>query len=372
MPRMGAFTFCIYIASLTQVMGESVDQVCGPILSSGIHDTSNVLSTSSTLVRLKAAICSETLATFGQAQSASGSLGVDVVGIVDGSLGGKSSSESYGQRREAFCALDQRALDTDNALTVNVRSANVALAQVFESCVRNYGGLVAFVTPSADLKRFTVEVKKRDGSVSISAFKTSPEVASCSDSLDKASTEKPISFAGSAQFVCERKDATENMLVVGATVADGALFKQPIELPGTATVIEDLLSRLNAVESSVTPKGQLAFFELRSCPLGWSDIPRNWEGRYFVTTVADATPGAPVGNALSEGENRATGEQVHDTSISFFGGTSPSNGAAWGGARSINRAPGITTSTIPSQGSGTTIGAGTNAPYVSLRGCMKN
>jgi len=148
-----------------------------------------------------------------------------------------------------------------------------------------------------------------------------------------------------------------------ALVAFGILPLASLGQPGTAQT---------SAASIGVPPGMVAFFQGLSCPNGWRSAPGTWEGRYLVMSIAGHSAGNTVGNALTHGENRPTGQHAHDIQTAFYGGSCSSNCASWGGSRGINRAPRTTTSTRPRpEDGGMTISEGTNAPYVALRACIK-
>lgn len=108
-----------------------------------------------------------------------------------------------------------------------------------------------------------------------------------------------------------------------------------------------------------TPSGAVMFFNLGSCPAGWTDKTSTWGGLYIV---AKPSGGTLAGTALSNQENRATGQHLH-TMNTRVGGTSHTPGPPvtdnWGNWQ-----------TWDTLNAGSV--AGTNAPYVQLLVCQKN
>ncbi|MET0273417.1 MAG: hypothetical protein ABW360_10535 [Phenylobacterium sp.] len=114
------------------------------------------------------------------------------------------------------------------------------------------------------------------------------------------------------------------------------------------------------------PRGMVAFFQLNGCPRGWADAPATWQGRYVVATIGGEAPGQVVGDALASRENRPAGAHTHTTGVAFTGGNcSDGKCARWGGNGAIQRNP------LRTDG-GDGLKAGTNAPYVALRACVRN
>lgn len=146
-----------------------------------------------------------------------------------------------------------------------------------------------------------------------------------------------------------------------------------------------------------TPAGTIAYFDLAVCPEGWSEAT-NAKGRYIVGTQNSANKNLTVGQALSDGENRAVGQHAHgatqvphdhaysyltsvglySTRINYiwnndYGYRLPSyQGTLYGygyeqyttGSVIANQ-PAITVNSAGSVG-------GTNAPYVEFLVCRKN
>jgi hypothetical protein len=138
----------------------------------------------------------------------------------------------------------------------------------------------------------------------------------------------------------------------------------------------------------VAPSGAVMFFDLGSCPAGWTAY-ENARGRYIVGMTNGGTLGVTVGTALSDQQNRAVGTHSH-------GVTDPGHGHAINGSGSSLQVPNailsfngrgpissvaaapnsFTTGIMPSttgisiQAAGGT--GGTTAPYVQLLPCQKD
>mgnify|MGYP001559171657 CR=1 FL=1 len=137
---------------------------------------------------------------------------------------------------------------------------------------------------------------------------------------------------------------------------------------------------VNGVEYAYVPRGQVSFFNLTSCPSGWTALTAA-QGRYLVGLPSAGTLAATVGTALTNQENRPTGSHVHPVvdaghthSIQLYNSTSGSS----------NQIPGQNSGSLGSQGgaasatTGITISApsasvaDTNAPYMQLLVCSKD
>ena len=110
-----------------------------------------------------------------------------------------------------------------------------------------------------------------------------------------------------------------------------------------------------------SPSGAVMSFNLASCPSGWTELI-SARGRYIVGLPAGGTLGGTSGTALSNLENRPTGNHTHSLSMGFYstGAVSSYPAMAW----SDGGYAGVT--------GGTGYPADTNAPYIQLLTCQKN
>lgn len=130
----------------------------------------------------------------------------------------------------------------------------------------------------------------------------------------------------------------------------------------------------------IVPDGMVAFFERDSCPTawGWKEVQDEWVGRYVV--IEKASWGTTRGTALEPGENRPAGDHRHVVPSSFYGGNCPTDpkgkcirSAASGFGRAA-RNSGNAQVLNPQEADPKKkemIKPGTNAPYVTLRACVK-
>jgi hypothetical protein len=127
------------------------------------------------------------------------------------------------------------------------------------------------------------------------------------------------------------------------------------------------------------PAGAVMFFNLPSCPQGWSELTTA-RGRYVVGLPSGGTLGAQLGTPLTNLENRPVGQHTHTISdpghthsINTGNDNTVNNNCVQTGANSCNQGPRNTNSAgtgISIQNTGTT--AGTNAPYIQLLVCQKS
>ena len=144
---------------------------------------------------------------------------------------------------------------------------------------------------------------------------------------------------------------------------------------------DTLYTKVNALDTELTslavPTGAILFFNLSNCPAGFSELVAA-RGRYIVGLPSGGSLAATVGTALSDQENRPTGDHRHRntaystqvaSSSSDFGaiiyGPGTGNTSTGGGTAYTNGTAFRESGTITHPPSGT------NAPYVQLLVCQK-
>ena len=141
------------------------------------------------------------------------------------------------------------------------------------------------------------------------------------------------------------------------------------------------------VQTSAVPSGAVMFFNLVSCPTGWSVLTAS-QGRYLVSLPAGGTLGGTDGAALGNLEDRPVGQHNHAVTDAGHSHTltlyewNINNGGSGGylaytrNSNANNGAQGATpgnqsaTTGISINNTGST--ANTNAPYLQLLCCQKN
>lgn len=129
------------------------------------------------------------------------------------------------------------------------------------------------------------------------------------------------------------------------------------------------------------PSGSVAFFNLSSCPSGWTEFIEA-RGRYIVGLPPSGQLGAVAGTALSDQEDRAVGLHTHSAYPIHYhnpgGNFSTSSGhelcssihceTSFGGSYVTYTSSSTTGITINNEGTTD----GTNAPYMQMLLCIKN
>jgi len=130
---------------------------------------------------------------------------------------------------------------------------------------------------------------------------------------------------------------------------------------------------------SAQPDGLVAFFNRATCPAGWREVTA-LRGRYVVGLPEKGTPGAVVGTALADKENRPVGQHNHgviDPGHSHGVTRSNSDGddnefLEANGSAGIPNLLYIERSTTGVTVESAGAVPGTNAPYVQLIACTES
>jgi len=152
---------------------------------------------------------------------------------------------------------------------------------------------------------------------------------------------------------------------------------------GNQGINKVLTSDANGVGSWQTavgiPAGQVSFFDLSSCPTGWTEATAA-RGRYLVALPAGGTLDGIAGVTLSDLENRPVGRHTHDITDSGHSHgiriTNANGGVAGDSVYQANTGTADQPGFISSKTTGITITAtgttaGTNAPYIQYLACKK-
>jgi len=162
-----------------------------------------------------------------------------------------------------------------------------------------------------------------------------------------------------------------------------------VKITGGAPVAGNVLTSDAAGLASwqgVLPAGMVSFFNLATCPAGWTELTAA-RGRYLVGLPSGGTLGGTDGTALSNLEDRPVGQHSHtindpghshSTTLYEWNGSLSGSGTlfysrnsnATDGAQAA--APGTASATTGITINNSGLVAGTNAPYMQLLVCQKN
>jgi hypothetical protein len=187
-----------------------------------------------------------------------------------------------------------------------------------------------------------------------------------------------------AVFVALGGTSYAALKVTGKNVKDGSLTGKDVK--NRSLGARDIKSGVlaggpgqegKAGQDATAPAGAVMFFDLPSCPAGWSEFAQA-RGRYVVGVTAGGTLRGTSGTALSDQEARPVGEHGHSGtfnhvhSLNVVTGTGGIFGVQFGTGGSSAFVQ--TADPVPSTFFTDTAGSvpGTNAPYVQLRACRKS
>jgi hypothetical protein len=150
-----------------------------------------------------------------------------------------------------------------------------------------------------------------------------------------------------------------------------------LHVVGVSSITDSIT--VGGVSNASVPRGAVMFFNLDSCPTGWT-LVAGAQGRYLVGLPASGgTNGGIIGTQLSANENRPVGQHSHTASQTAHNHSLPSvfnsgsNNYCTGSVGTCNPPATVTGAATPAitvNNSGTV--AGTNAPYITFMVCSKD
>jgi hypothetical protein len=278
-------------------------------------------------------------------------------------------------------------------------------------------GVPAPSTTDNILARFKVETSARGAGIQIEGTRNSTgNVTSFVDLMNnnniagRLAAERGAADDGSLLFYTNsgstltermRINSTGTITIDGDGAGTGGSYTLPAQR-GTNGQVLSTDGSGNASWAAGIPSGAVMYFNLAGCPTGWSELTAA-RGRYIVGLPGGGTLNGTAGTALSNQENRASGQHDHtvdppSTSSSTDGNHQHTIRTEWGTTNGLNiGAPNGQYNQVSSSTSYQTsnpIGAagdhshttdisqfnsgnsgsvaGTNAPYIQLRVCQKD
>jgi hypothetical protein len=139
--------------------------MCDAILSYGVFDTNDSYSTRDRYRLTQAAVCSSSFDSLQKAQSAKGSLGLDIFEVLGLNAAGSYNEQTYHTAWSTFCAQSYDENSANDVVINHVKQASSVIASAWTACIQAVqNGFVYYVTPSVDRLRFAVILQnKGDG-----------------------------------------------------------------------------------------------------------------------------------------------------------------------------------------------------------------
>lgn len=176
---------------------------------------------------------------------------------------------------------------------------------------------------------------------------------------ERAESQKKLAEATAA--LEGRLTGLDQRVTAGAEKLTALQSEHEGKIAAVGKSVDELGAAVRKADENLTD--EVAFFNRRECPQGWSEY-EDLRGRYLVGLPEKGTLEGKAGTALTDLENRPTGDHVHVSNAALRQRVEPSNGSGayleW------------TQSAVGQSGTvkgGAT--AGTNAPYLQLLACRK-
>jgi hypothetical protein len=157
----------VALATISICSPAASQEICAQLLQQGVRDVSTTDTTEARFALLKAAICTTQYDTLDKARSASGSGGLDVVGVFGVSGSGSDASSEYSSRYNNYCSSNYSNASSDSTLRTYTATANQKLLDSFDKCVANTSErFIRYVEPQPDGRSFNVVFLNKTGAAS--------------------------------------------------------------------------------------------------------------------------------------------------------------------------------------------------------------
>lgn len=279
--------------------------VCDEILAYGVFDTFDNYSNKDRYRLTQTAVCTESYNSLAKAQSAKGSLGLDLFDILGLDASGGYDEQTYRTAFSHYCSQSYDKNLSNDMATNRVKKASPIIASAWTSCIEAIQtGFVYYVQPSRDRKAFSVVLRyKGDGVTRLRIDKVTftPSKDVHCEGLPKIPSQLDTNFL---TFSCTKPQETE--VIVGAETDRG--FVHPVTVPGLTEVPPSLEQRLAALEAP-RPRTEVATIgsdcKIISQSGPWMTLKKNDKGGCAATFEAGAFSTAPVCIGTSYGTNGA-------------------------------------------------------------------
>lgn len=223
-------------------------------------------------------------------------------------------------------------------------------------------GLVAFVIIAASIALMTTRASP------------SPEIPNPGHSWDQIECDNNlcVDTVNSRVGIGTSNPGAKLDVVGNVKIADGT--------QGDGKVLTSDLNGVASWQETEVPSGAVMFFNLASCPSGWSELT-DARGRYLVGLPSGGTLAGTKGTALNNLENRAVGKHSHvvsDPGHRHTRDNRPSGFAYFQNVGDVHTCvdqveqgvTGISQTGVTINDAGSV--GGTNAPYMQLLVCQKD
>ncbi|MBE4032810.1 hypothetical protein [Vibrio parahaemolyticus] len=351
-----------FLALHKEAHADSAD-ICKEIVKFGVHDKYGTFTTEYKFRQVLQLFTTKEYESYDKAKSSKLELGIDIIDIIDVSLGGTTNESNYIKRRSELLKLSFSQVSSNYSLISRVEVASRAISNAFVQCVQirtQKDGFTAWIQPSRNKKSFVINAKRLTSSggnsFEINSISAVPAICSI--------TSFPHRVEGDISIACENESMETIQVSMDTTAGD----LTGVDVPGFNDSWFELQTRINRLENAggLVQQGTVAFFDRDRCPSGWETY-KDAQGRYILAIDPSRELKKKVGTALSDGENRPTGLHKHhiEAKHRVKANYTP------GGKGDIDWYEHTYTTSDPIPQKGMSFIEGTNAPYIQLLACKK-
>lgn len=231
---VAACTVCVVSPVLAQ-------DVCADLFKQGYYDEKSTFTTQQDFTYVQHAFCSDTSITYQDATDGAFNLGVNVIDIIDATLGGQTDASSYVTRRQQFCGYNFNAATSSATLIAAAKTVSAAATAAMAKCWSLYPGFSVSVTPKSTLDGFAVTVRDNTGDANVTKISTDKGPAECDTSV-------PAVVSPPFTFNCS-KPQDQTLLLTVNVAGKGTL--SGVELYGTDRALPEIQSDLKALWQAI-------------------------------------------------------------------------------------------------------------------------
>ncbi|MDU0353754.1 hypothetical protein RS130_07305 [Paraglaciecola aquimarina] len=123
------------------------EEICSVLLSQGIHDRNSTFTTDQRFQQMYQLLSSSTFEQYNNAKSGSADLGINIIDMIDASLGGTTTENNYMQRRREFLNITHSTASSRYNYINKIEQVSASLVNAFTRCIETTRGFHTWVEP---------------------------------------------------------------------------------------------------------------------------------------------------------------------------------------------------------------------------------
>ena len=222
MSKRSPYLIAIIIALAPMLYGQTA-QDCAALMQYGIYDRYRTFTTESQYRLIQSFFSEYQFSSRQQAEAKAGSLGLNLVDILDLNINGQSSSSNFRQWVQSLLSTSYDQLATSSSLAQSIDTISGKITDLVGQCI-NRAGLHAYLVPATDNLNFTFTLSfvplSSDHPSTTGRFDIQPSTVASSCAPAGTVGQDKLTIGPQGISVACRRTATETVTIV-ANTADG-------------------------------------------------------------------------------------------------------------------------------------------------------